>query len=60
MRQSLRRNQRRKILTMRKLKRWLPEMACILLIALTVWILQSPERTETARVWMHRAMSLVR
>lgn len=59
MRQSLRRNQRREV-TMKILKRWLPELACVSLIALTAWILQSPERTETARVWMHRALSLAK
>lgn len=43
---------------MRTLKRWLPELACILFILLSAWILQSPHRTETARVWMHRALSM--
>jgi len=45
---------------MKLLKRWLPELVCVSLIALTAWILQSPERTETARVWMHRALSLAK
>ncbi len=45
---------------MKLLKRWLPELACILFVLLTAWILQSPERTETARVWIYRALSLAR
>ncbi len=45
---------------MKLLKRWLPELACVLLIALTVWILQSPNRTEATRAWIYRALSLAR